>query len=49
MRPRASDLIGAGALVLVLFGLVALIFFLTVANADPEASHSAVLIRQTVA
>jgi hypothetical protein len=44
MHPRARDLIGAGALALVLFGLVALIFFLTVINADPEASHAAALI-----
>jgi hypothetical protein len=49
MRPRARDLIGAGILVLVLFGLVAAVFFGAVMNADPAAMHGATLVRPTVA
>lgn len=49
MRPRARDLIGAAVLALVLFALVALIFFGTAANADPAALHSGGLVRLIVA
>ena len=41
MQPRAVDLLGAGILALVLFALVALIFFATVANADPASMQQA--------
>jgi len=41
MQPRAVDLLGAGILALVLFALVALIFFSTVANADPASTQQA--------
>ncbi|HVL52668.1 MAG TPA: hypothetical protein VM344_00225 [Vitreimonas sp.] len=41
MHPRRSDVIGASALALVLFGLVGLLFYLAVVNADPAAMHDA--------
>ena len=49
MRPRVRDLIGAGLLAVVLFALVALVFFGTVANADPAAKHEALVERLAVA
>jgi hypothetical protein len=49
MHPRARDLLGAALLAVVLFALVALIFFATVANADPAARHEATTIRLPVA
>jgi hypothetical protein len=41
MQPRVVDVLGAGILALVLFALVALIFFATVANADPASMQQA--------
>lgn len=49
MRPRPRDFIGAAVLTLVLFALVAIVFFTTLANADPDALHGALLVRPTVA
>jgi hypothetical protein len=49
MHPRARDLIAAALLAVVLLALVALVFFSTVANADPASLHEATAIRPTVA
>jgi hypothetical protein len=49
MQPGARELIGAGLLALLLFGLVAVIVVATWANADPAASHEAAAARLIVA
>lgn len=36
MRPRARDVIGAAVLTLVLFGLVAALFFAALSSASPH-------------
>ena len=36
MRPRARDMIGAAVLTLVLFSLVAVVFFATLNSASPQ-------------
>ena len=49
MQPGAREVIGAGLLALVLFGLVAIIVVATWANADPAASQEAAGVRFVVA